>query len=290
MIKTPVLKKLNPGFGSSFMVRQHADNREIKNALWHFHPEVELVYISEGRGKCHIGNYFSYFNHSQLLLIGSNLPHHGFVDRLTARGKETVIQFHPDFLEGLSVKIPEFSAVSNLLERAKKGIVFGENTKKSIGAKIELLAEKEGFSRLLIFLEILNDLAVSEDYLLLNVDGFVFETSHKDSVKIDIVYKYMHKNFQKEIQLADVADKVSMTVPSFCRYFKKSTNKTFTEVLNEYRVVHATKLLTESQLSVTDICFECGFNSFSHFNKKFKLITGKTALQYRKGIKLIISE
>jgi len=290
MQKNPTLKKLNPGFGSSFMVRQHTENREIKNALWHFHPEIELVYVNEGKGKCHIGNHFSYFNHSQLLLIGSNLPHTGFVDRLTTRGRETIIQFSPDLLEGLRFKIPELDPISKVLQRAKKGIVFGAKTKKEIGPNIEELIEKNGFERMLSFLEILNHLAISEDYTLLNVDGFVFETSHKDNLKIDIVYKYMHKNFQKEIHLADVAEKVSMTVPSFCRYFKKITNKTFTEVLNEYKIVHATKLLTESQLNVTDICFECGFNSFSHFNKKFKAITGKTALQYRKEIKLIISE
>ena len=79
-----------------------------------------------------------------------------------------------------------------------------------------------------------------------------------------------------------------MTVPAFCRYFKKTTGKTFTQLVNEYRVVHATKLLSETQNSITDICFESGFNNFSHFNKHFKLITGKSASNYRKEIKLII--
>jgi transcriptional regulator GlxA family with amidase domain len=79
-----------------------------------------------------------------------------------------------------------------------------------------------------------------------------------------------------------------MTVPAFCRYFKKVTGKTFTKLVNEYRVVHATKLLTESQMSITDISFECGFNNFSHFNKLFKEFTGKSASKYRSEVKLIV--
>ena len=79
-----------------------------------------------------------------------------------------------------------------------------------------------------------------------------------------------------------------MTVPAFCRYFKKVTGKTFTKLVNEYRVVHATKLLCESQISIADVSYECGFNNFSHFNKQFKEFTGKTALKYRTELKLIL--
>jgi transcriptional regulator GlxA family with amidase domain len=132
-------------------------------------------------------------------------------------------------------------------------------------------------------------LALTDDYTLLNADGFAFETEAQDSGKIDIIFKYVNKNFQNHITLDEIADEVSMTVPAFCRYFKKATGKTFTQLVNEYRVVHATKLLLESQMSITDICFECGFNNFSHFNKTFNEITGKSASNYRKEIKLMIS-
>ena len=122
----------------------------------------------------------------------------------------------------------------------------------------------------------------------LNVDGFGFETSPQDSAKIDKIYKHINNNFQKPITLDEIADIASMTVPAFCRYFKKATGKTFTKLVNEYRVVHATKLLSESQNSITDICFECGFNNFSHFNKLFKEFTGKSASKYRSEMKRII--
>ena len=96
--KKPSFEKISPSFGSSILVKQH--NKEVQNnyAFWHFHPEVELVYVNKGQGKRHIGNHLSYFNNSMLILIGANLPHNGFVDRLTTTGKETIVQFKLDFL------------------------------------------------------------------------------------------------------------------------------------------------------------------------------------------------
>ena len=166
--------------------------------------------------------------------------------------------------------------------------MFNPKTKKVIGPKIENLINYEGFERILKLLEILNDLARSDDYTFLNVDGFAFETEPQDSSKIDIIFKHINNNFQRQIPLEEIANIVSMTTPAFCRYFKKATGKTFTKLVNEYRVVHATKLLSESQKSITDICFECGFNNFSHFNKLFKEFTNKSASKYRSEMKRFI--
>lgn len=284
----PTLEKVQPEFGKSIMVRQHDKDVPKSIAFWHFHPEVELIYINKGHGKTHIGNHLSYFNNSQLLLIGSNLPHNGFTDRLTQYGKETLIQFKPDIFGNTFFGLPEMTAIRQLLKRAEKGIRFKRDTKNNVGPKIEQLSNFDGFTRILNLLDILNDLSKSEDYEVLNADGFSFETEIKDTAKIDVIFKYINENFKTHISLDDMADKVSMTVPAFCRYFKKATGKTFTKAVNEYRVVHATKLLQEEPMSITDISYECGFNNFSYFNKQFKDITGKSASQYRKEVKRII--
>ena len=103
----PTLEKVRPSFGNSILVKQNSEKRGYKLASWHVHPEIELVYVNKGKGKRHIGNHLSYFNNSQLILLGSNLPHNGFTDRLTARGKETLIQFNPDFLGEAFLSSPE---------------------------------------------------------------------------------------------------------------------------------------------------------------------------------------
>jgi AraC-like DNA-binding protein len=284
----PALEKVNPSFGSSILVKKHSEQIIKHQAFWHFHPEIELVYVNMGMGKVHIGNHLSYFYNSQLILIGANLPHHGFSDRLTAKGSETLVQFKPNFLIDAFLNMPEMKAVAALFERAKKGIVFKPETKRKVGPKIEKLVEYEGLKRVILLLDVLNDLALANDYTLLNVDGYAFETSLQDSTKIDVIFKHINSNFVRSIPLDEIANKASMTVPAFCRYFKKATGKTFTKLVNEYRIVHATKLLSESTSSITDICFECGFNNFSHFNKSFKEFTGKSASKYRSEMKRIV--
>lgn len=284
----PTFKKITPSFGSSILVAQKTKKRKRSEAFWHFHPEVEMVYVNKGNGRRHIGNHLSYFNNSQLILIGSNLPHNGFIDRLTSKGKETLIQFKPDFLGEDFNKLPEMKNIVLLLEKAKKGILYKAEIKKIVGPKIEKLPKYEGIKRVTKLLEILELLATTKDYTLLNANGFAFEAQAQDSTKIDIVFKHINANFQNHIGLEEISEKVSMTIPAFCRYFKKATGKTFTQLVNEYRVVYATKLLLESKDSITNICFESGFNNFSHFSKSFKDKTGKSPSQYRNEFTQVI--
>ena len=178
--------------------------------------------------------------------------------------------------------------LKTLFTRAKKGIIYNIEAKKYIGPKIEELLNYEGIERIIKFLDVLKDLATTNNYSLLNVDGFAFEVEPQDNKKIDIVFGHVSKNFKQSIPLDEIAGKVSMTVPAFCRYFKKVTGKTFTQFVNEFRIVHATKLLAENPTSITDICFESGFNNFSHFNKLFKKFTGKSPLKYRNEMKQLV--
>lgn len=286
----PTFKKINPEFGNSLNVMQHNEKIEVNLPFWHFHPELELVYVNKAKGKRHIGSHLSYFNNSQLILIGANLPHSGFTDRFTTNGAETIIQFKEEFLGKDFLNAPEMKSIKNLFARAKKGLLFHVEAKKTIGPKIEAMLNYKGMARIIHFLDILNDLALSNDYSLLNVDGFAFEVEPQDNKKIEIIYSHVRKNFTQQITLDEISEKVSMTVPAFCRYFKKVTGKTFTQFVNEFRIVHATKLLAESPSSITDICYESGFNNFSHFNKLFKKFTGKSPLKYRNEMKQLVGQ
>ena len=174
MPKKPSFEKISPSFGSSIQVKQHNKNVQNNIAYWHFHPEIELVYVNQGQGKRHIGNHLSYFNNSMLVLIGANLPHNGFVDRLTTTGKETIVQFKLDFLGNTFFNIPEMNSINALFKRARKGILFKPETKKKVGPKIETMTELQGMERVIKLLEILHDLSEANDYTLLNADGFAF--------------------------------------------------------------------------------------------------------------------
>lgn len=284
----PTLEIIAPSFGSSFSFSKYVENANSKAHLWHYHPEIELVYINGGSGKRQVGSHVSYYNDGDLILIGSNLPHCGFTNDQTGNKNETVIQMKPDFLGNDFFEISEMKNIRNLFDQAKAGIAFGGTTKKTIGLKIEAMEGQSQFGKLLSMLSILNDLELSEEFKVLNAEGFSMELQMQDNDRINTVFNYVKDHFQEVITLEEVAVLVSMTVPSFCRYFKKITHKTFTKFVNDYRLVHASKLLAEKPISITEICYESGFNNFSYFNKSFKEFTGKSASQYRQELRSVL--
>ena len=284
----PSFEVIVPSFGSSFTYTSFTEKINNKSDIWHYHPEIELVYVNGGSGKRQIGTHISYYTDGDLILIGSNLPHCGFTNEETGNTVETVIQMKPNFLGDDFWDTIEMRKIQKLIDQARMGIAFDKNTKLKVGALIESMHSQSPFERLLQLLHILNELALSRDSILLNAAGFSLETQVQDNDKINVIFNYVKDRFFEPIPLEDVAKLVSMTVPSFCRFFKKITNKTFTAFVNEYRLVHACKLLAEKPISITEICYESGFNNFSHFNKSFKAYTGKSASQYRNELKHII--
>jgi AraC-like DNA-binding protein len=284
----PTFEVIEPNFGHSYMYQRFDATTNNKNNIWHYHPEIELVYVNGGAGKRQIGSNLSYYTNGTLILIGGNLPHCGFTDKLTGNRSETVIQMKTNFLGNDFFDIPEMKKIQNLFEIAKGGVVFFGNTKQQLGKKMEALEHQSSFERLLSILDILHGLGNTEEFRILNAHGYSLEADTKDNDRINIVFNHVKNNFKEEITLLEISDMVSMTIPSFCRYFKKITNKTFVQFVNEYRLVHASKLLAEQPMSITEVCFECGFNNFSHFNKSFKAFTGQNPSAYRNQLSTVL--
>lgn len=288
MSKQPQLEAISPALGSSLRVLHYPEKCNEEGAIWHFHPEMELVYVDQGTGKRHIGNHLSYYHDGDLIFIGANVPHYGFTNRLTGNKSEVVIQFKEDFLGTDFIIAPELKPIRELFQRAKQGIVFHGTSKEEMGPKMEALANLPPLSRLTAFLEILAQLAATKEYDLLNIDYVVLESKPQDNERLEILFDFVKREYKRTIALEEVADLVSMTIQAFSRYFKKKTGKTFTNFVNEHRLVHASKLLAEQPMSITDICYESGFNNFSHFNKRFKAFTGKSPSQYRNEIQKML--
>lgn len=284
----PAFESIAPNFGHSFTYQKFDSNKHNKDNLWHYHPEIELVYVNGGAGKRQIGSHVSCYTEGDLILIGSNLPHCGFTDKFTGNKSEIVIQMKEDFLGNSFFDIPEMKQTQTLFEIARGGVAFYGETKNIVGEKLENLENESDFEQLLSILSILNELGNSHDYKVLNAEGFSFKTDIGDNDRINIVFNHVRNNFKEEVTLPEIADKAGMTVPSFCRYFKKITNKTFIQFVNEYRLVHASKLLAEQPMSITDVCFESGFNNFSHFNKSFKAFTGQNPSEFRNRLKKVL--
>ena len=284
MIKSnPSLEHIEPSLGNSFrLMKFEAGTTENSIPKWHFHPELEIAYIKEGSGKRHIGNHISQYYNGDLIMVGANLPHFGFTDRFSGTKTEVIMQFRADFLGEDFIKKIEMVNIARLFERAKSGLSFTGNTKTEIGERFESMFYMNSFEKLLEVMNILNIMANSREVEILNAQGVMLESTTSTASKMDDIFKHVRTHFQDEITINHMSKISNMAEPSFCRFFKKNTGKTFIEFLNEFRITHACKLLAESDFSITDICYECGYNNFSHFNSYFKKITGKSPSEYRK--------
>ena len=251
---------------------------------WHYHPEIELVYVNYGVGKRHVGTHLSNYTNGDLVLVGPYLPHTGFTKGFQDGQKEIVIQFNQDIFRNAFSSIEELKSINHLLELSKKGIVFNGPIKDDIGIRMEGLKYETQLDGLLTFIKILYDLSVHNEKQILNAKGYAFISSPTENKRLKIIFNYIRDNFMDQIALDDVASSVYMTPQSFCRFFKKSTGKTFTSFLNEYRINHATKLLVDTDNDVKSICFESGFNNLSNFFRNFKRITNYTPNVYRDQI------
>ena len=278
----PDYESISPDIGHSFRHESYhinySNNRKLK---WHYHQELELVYVNFGVGKRQVGTHLSNYTDGDLVLIGSYLPHTGFTKHFENGQKEVVIQFNQDIFRNAFHSIEELRSINHLLELSKKGIVFSGPIKDDIGMRMEGIKYETQLDGLLTFIKILYDLSQHKEKQILNAKGYAFISSPMENKRLKIIFNYIRDNFMDLIALDDIAAKVYMTPQSFCRFFKKSTSKTFTSFLNEYRINHATKLLVETDKDVKSICYESGFNNLSNFFRNFKRITNLTPNAYR---------
>ena len=274
-------ENIAPDIGSSFrMIHWLSENDKF---FWHQHPEYEIIFIKKGSGSIRVGDFQGRYEEGQLLFLGPNLPHTGLGYRVIGEHEEIIVQLREDFLGKSIWDAPEMGQIHRLFDRSKRGIVFNGSKKEKVGALLEKMLENEPFQRLLILLEVLQQMAEIDEFELMNASSTLADVTHLDEQRMLAIYQFVEENYKKTIAMHEIAEIANLTIPSFCRYFKKKTRQTFIDFLNEYRVNQACKSLQTSK-GVTEICFDSGFNNVSHFNKTFKKVTGKSPKEYRSDL------
>ena len=250
--------------------------------LWHYHPEFELVYVEADAGIRHVGSHISGYTQSDLVFIGSSIPHLNFDYRLRSEYHQVVVQLREDFLGSAIGISPEFSIIYQLFKRAGSGVAFYGKTKTIAAERLKRLNNLSSFKQLIELIDIFHFLANSNEYDLLNDDGISMPFFLKDKVRMGAVYEYIDANYNRKPDVNVVAEKVHLTTPAFCRYFKRQTNMTFTDFVNQYRIDMAKNLLMQDK-NITETCYAVGFESLSYFNKLFNKITGKNPSDFKKN-------
>jgi AraC-like DNA-binding protein len=281
----PILEYLPLDAEESFVVK-YFDYRYYPTP-WHFHPEYELVLVTESTGKRFIGDRVTEFKPGDLALIGPNLPHlyrndaQYYEETSALRAKSIVVHFLENTFGNSFLKVPETKRLQALFSRSERGLhIVGETNKKVTRQLFELL-NLTGFARWLKLLEILHIISESDEYEYISAHA-INGKSALESDRLNKVMEYVTNNFSDQIYLIQMANLLNMTESSFSRYFKQRTRKSFACFITEIRLNHACKLLIEGHKSISEICFSCGFNNLSNFNRQFSKAYDVNPLTYRK--------
>lgn len=251
----------------------------------HFHEEYELNFIHRAKGaKRVVGDHMAEIDDWELVLIGPNLPHGWFNNKVKNKNfEEITIQFQKDLFDEKFLNRNQMSFIRGLLERSRDGVLFSTSTIKSIEHRIQELTTKTGFDSVLELMSILHDLSISRNAKSLSDKSFSVLPDPKshNSRRIEMALNYMNANFESPIGLADVAKVANMTEVAFSRFFKQRTGSNFIDNLTNIRLGHASRMLIETTQSISEVAYQCGFNNISNFNRIFKKKKKTTPKEFR---------
>lgn len=259
---------------------------------WHYHREIELLYIIKGSGTRFIGDRVDNFKEDDMLLIGSNMPH---MMRPIGEYNENqvnevvVIHFLPEMLS-FFLNMPENKAIAGLLSKVAHGLSVHGDTLLSVKKLVYSIRFAHNTERFILLLQILNTIACSIETKSISHNAFGTSFNKSDDTRLNKIYHYTLNHFPKQITLKQVSDIVHLCPQSFCRYFRSRTKKRYSSFLMEIRLSHSCKLLAETDYSISVVAYESGFMNLSNFNRHFKLLLGKTPLEYRKQFYFVRTE
>ena len=270
-----------------FVVRRLQENHF--DPIWHAHSEYQLFVVLEGTGTRFIGDSIKAFKPGELIFTGPHLPHLWrsdeayFAKKTSLKTAGIVIYFSEHFLGDHMMDKEEMIALKKLFDRAGRGLEFFGRTREQIISMMQELTAMQGLQSVIQLLHILATMAGTKEYDYISSRAYELENNPGETDRMNIVYDYVLKNFRRKILLEELSELLHMTPTSFSRYFTTKNNKPFSRFVSEIRIKHACKLLTETDAPIAHICYECGFNTLSNFNKQFKEFMLKKPAEYKKA-------
>ncbi|QIL40280.1 AraC family transcriptional regulator [Pedobacter sp. HDW13] len=270
---------------ASFAIKEYCQPQFT--STFHFHHSYELILIVKSSGQVYVGNKVMNYKEGDVFMFGPGLVHCFSSDILTTTDEEVahaiVVQFSADFMGKDFFETLELRAVKELLQQSIYGIKF-DTSAASTSTRFFQFQPNQQMKNLILLLQILEELSLSskQGALLITDDSRKIRHNESNAKKLASIFNYVFENYHREIDIQSAASIACMSKAAFCRYFKNSTHKTFSQFVNEIRVSHATKLLIGKDNNITAICYACGFDNVSYFNRQFKIRQGISPREYRK--------
>jgi len=251
----------------------------------HSHTEYELNFIENGRGvRRVVGDSIEEIGDYELTLItGDGLEHaweQGNCHQADIR--EITIQFSPRLLGTDLLARNQFASVRKMFERARMGLTFSMPAIMRVYAILDTLASKqERMDQFLDMLKLLYELSQDTGARTLASHSFAQSHTDRESRRVNKVKEYIAHHYMEEIKLEDLAAQVAMAPSAFSRFFKQHTGRGPVDYIIDVRLGVAARMLVDTTTSVSEICYACGFNNLSNFNRTFKARRGYTPRDFR---------
>ncbi len=256
----------------------------------HAHSEYELNFVEKGAGVQRVvGDSAEEIGDYDLVLIAGDDLCHAWKQHncRSASVREITIQFSSDLFFGNLLEKNQFDSIRKMLEKARVGLAFPMEAILKVYSMLDTLAAEQGFHAVLKFFSILYELSLCDGARTLSSSSFARVSDPADSRRVQKVYDFINRNYHAEIRLAQLADIAGMTPVAFSRFFSQRTGKSISDYIIDIRLGHVARLLTNSTRSVSEICFECGFNNLSNFNRIFRKRKGCSPKEFRENYRKI---
>lgn len=262
---------------------------KVENDVWpvyHFHPEFDLLYFKKDSGRAIIGDHLGTFKQGSIYFLSPNVPHAFHAQEREIQENDHalfVMQFSLNSLGSEFLDKYELEDIKNFLVSCNQGFTLKGETLIKTQKLLESIIHSTPLKQLSTLLEILEIFSENCSSDLKAITSPTYNpTMKEDSVnKVNTVINHIIKNKHRHISLEEIAGELCMTAKSFCRFFKKNTGKNFVSYVNEIKIGEACKLLLSTDMTVSEICHESGFNNISNFNRRFLELKGIPPKEFR---------
>ena len=253
----------------------------------HFHEDYELCLTLNVRGKRILGNLVEDFTEKDLVITTPNVLHCYKRDDafLNVRCEVVVIQFPKELPSWGIFDTDQLRNIRNLLCQPAPGLKFSEETAEAVRERLLRLPRTEGFEAVQLFFGILHELACADRTQVELIGVQSSDSTLPHSRRINKIVQFVEKNYHHKISLEDVGELVGMSASSVSRFFKQRTRHNFWDYLNGFRIDRAAQMMIETEHTISEISYACGFNNISNFNRVFRERIGTTPSDYRNKFK-----
>lgn len=251
----------------------------------HRHREYELNFIENGKGVRRIvGDSVEEIGDYELVLVGGeDLEHVWEQGNCQSKDiREITIQFSGDIFGSELLSKNQFASIQRMLKRAEHGLSFSVASIMKVYSTLDNIAnENERFVQFLKTLYILYELSISEDSRVLASSSFAHSGRSGESRRVEKVKQYINEHYAQSLKLENLAELVGMSPVAFSRFFRQRTGRTLSEYIVDIRLGYAARMLVDTTKNISEICYECGFNNLSNFNRTFKAKRRYTPRDFR---------